>query len=115
MPMKIRPSSSATANRLPSLSITPSATLARAIPTVTTVADTMVETARAALAISAALAVSTIVSATVVTVGIARANVADGVIDNEGSLFAVALLLGLIFIGIGSFTLLPPRGRRHRH
>ncbi|MEI9803130.1 MAG: hypothetical protein WDN48_00105 [Pseudolabrys sp.] len=28
------------------------------------------------------------------TVGIARANVVDGVIDNEGSLFAVALLLG---------------------
>ncbi len=69
----------------------------------------------AALIASTALAVSTIVAATVVTVGIARANVADGVIDNEGSLFAVALLLGLIFIGIGSFTLLPPRGRRHRH
>jgi hypothetical protein len=70
--------------------------------------------ALAALIASAALAISTIVAATVVSVGIARANVADGVIDNEGSLFAVALLLGLIFIGIGGFAILPPRDR-HRH
>jgi len=65
----------------------------------------------AALIASAALAVSTIVAATVVSVGIARASAADGVIDNEGSLFAIALLLGLVFIGIGSFAILPPRGR----
>ena len=46
----------------------------------------------------------------------ARAAAADGVIDNEGGLFAVALLLGLIFIGIGGFSLLPPRDhRRPRH
>jgi hypothetical protein len=70
--------------------------------------------ALAALIASAALAISTIVAATVVSVGIARANVADGVIDNEGGLFAVALLLGLIFIGIGGFAILPPRDR-HRH
>jgi hypothetical protein len=67
--------------------------------------------ALAALIASAALAVSTIVAATVVSVGIARASAADGVIDNEGSLFAVALLLGLVFIGIGSFAILPPRNR----
>ena len=41
------------------------------------------------------LALSTIVAATVVSVGIARANVVGNVIDNEGSVFAVALLLGL--------------------
>jgi Mg2+/citrate symporter len=70
--------------------------------------------ALAALIASAALAISTIVAATVVSVGIARANVGDGVIDHEGSLFAVALLLGLIFIGIGSIHFLPPR-RRSRH
>jgi hypothetical protein len=70
--------------------------------------------ALAALIASAALAIGTVVAATVVSVGIARANVADGVIDNEGGLFAVALLLGLIFIGIGGFAILPPRGR-HRH
>ena len=50
------------------------------------------------------LALSTIVAATVVSVGIARANVVGNVIDNEGSLFMVALLLGLIFIGMGGLT-----------
>jgi hypothetical protein len=70
--------------------------------------------ALAALIASAALAISTIVAATVVSVGIARASAADGVIDNEGGLFAAALLLGLIFIGIGGFTIRPPGGRpRH--
>jgi hypothetical protein len=70
--------------------------------------------ALAALFATAALAISTIVAATVVSVGIARASVADGVLDQEGSLFAAALLLGLIFISIGGFTLRPPGGR-HRH
>jgi hypothetical protein len=70
--------------------------------------------ALAALIASAALAISTIVAATVVSVGIARASVADSVIDNEGSLFAVALLLGLIFIGVGGLAILPPRGWPHR-
>jgi hypothetical protein len=69
----------------------------------------------AQLAASIALAAGTIIAATVVSVGIARANVADGVIGNEGSLFTVALLLGLIFVGIGGLTLLPPRHHRHRH
>ena len=70
--------------------------------------------ALATLIATAALAISTIVAATVVSVGIARASVADGVLDHEGSLFAAALLLGLIFIGIGGFTIRPPGGRpRH--
>jgi hypothetical protein len=69
--------------------------------------------ALAALIASAALALSTIVTATVVSVGMARASVAEGVIDNEGGVFAVALLLGVIFIGAGGFAL-PPRGR-HKH
>jgi hypothetical protein len=47
-----------------------------------------------------------IVVATVVSVGIARADVIGNVIDNEGSLFAVALLLGLLFIGMGGLTIL---------
>ena len=71
--------------------------------------------ALAELAAIAALAACTIVAATVVSVGIARASIAGGVIDNEGSLFTVALLLGLVFIGIGGFSILPPGGRRHRH
>ena len=68
----------------------------------------------AELIASVALALCTIVAATVVTVGIARADVGGDVVGNEGGLFAVALLLGLIFIGFGSISMLPPRGRR-RH
>ena len=60
----------------------------------------------ASLIASAALAFATVVVATVVSVGIARANVVDNVIDNEGGLFAVALLLGLLFIGMGGLTIL---------
>ena len=43
-----------------------------------------------------------------------RADVAANVIDNEGGLFAIALLLGLLFIGMGSLTVLslPPH---HKH
>jgi hypothetical protein len=62
------------------------------------------------------LALSTIVAATVVSIGIARANVVGNVIDNEGSLFAVALLLGLIFIGMGgltAFTLSSHKPKKH--
>jgi hypothetical protein len=59
-----------------------------------------------------ALAVSTIIAASVLTVGIARAGAVDGVIGNQGSLFGGALLLGLIFLGIGGFAVLP-RGK-HR-
>lgn len=70
----------------------------------------------AELAAIGGLVVSTIVAATVISVGVARAAAADGVIDNEGGLFAIALLLGLIFIGIGGFSLLPPgEHRRPRH
>ncbi len=70
----------------------------------------------ASLIASLALALCTMVAATVVSVGIARASVGDGVIDNEGTLFVLALLLGLVaFLGIGSITLLPRRDPRHRH
>jgi hypothetical protein len=69
----------------------------------------------ASLIASIVLALGTIIAATVVSVGIARANAADSVIDNEGSLFAIALLLGLLFIGVSGITLLPRRGPRHRH
>jgi hypothetical protein len=62
--------------------------------------------ALAELVATAALAFAIIVLATVVSVGIARADVASNVIDNEGSLFAVALLLGLLFIGMGGLTIL---------
>lgn len=70
--------------------------------------------ALAALIASAGLALCTIVAATVVSVGIARASVADGVIDNEGGLFAAALLLGLLFIGMGGLTMLTLPGNKRK-
>ena len=63
------------------------------------------------------LCLGTFVAATAVTVGIAHADVVDGVIGHEGSLFAVALVLGLLFIGMGGLTVLnlSDRSRRSRH
>ena len=58
------------------------------------------------LVASVALAFSTLIAAAVVSVGIARADVASNVIDNESGVFAIALLLGLLFIGIGGLTML---------
>jgi len=58
------------------------------------------------------LALSTIVAVTAVSVGIACANVAGNVIDNEGSLFTIALLLGLIFIAMGGLTVFTLPGHR---
>jgi hypothetical protein len=52
------------------------------------------------------LALSVLVAATVVSIGVARADVATNVIDNEGGLFAIALLLGVLFIGMGGMTVL---------
>ena len=65
-----------------------------------------------------ALALCTIVAATVVTAGIARADVIGDVVGHEGSLFAVSLILGLLFIGMGGLTVLSlpsEKSRRHRH
>jgi hypothetical protein len=61
------------------------------------------------------LAIGTLVAATAFSVGFARANVAGAVIDNEGGLFTVALLLGVIFIGMGGLTVfhLPHRQKKH--
>jgi hypothetical protein len=61
--------------------------------------------ALAELIASVVLALGTIVTAIVVTPGVARASVADGVVGNEGSVFAIALVLGLAFIGMGGLTL----------
>ena len=70
--------------------------------------------ALAALIASVGLAVATIVVATAVTAGIAHAGVADGVIGHEGSLFGIALLLGIIFIGVGSLSVLPGEKPKRR-
>ena len=69
----------------------------------------------AELAAIAGLSIATLVAATVVSVGMARASVVDGVIDNDGGLFAIALMLGIAFIAIGGFAALMPSSRRPRH
>jgi hypothetical protein len=62
-----------------------------------------------------ALALCTLIAVTAVSVGIARADVIGNVIDNESSLFAIALLLGLLFIGLGGLTILSlPHGRQKK-
>ena len=53
----------------------------------------------------AGLALSTIVAATVVSVGIARADVAGDIVGHEGSVFGVALVLGLLFLAMGGLTM----------
>jgi hypothetical protein len=64
---------------------------------------------------SLTLALSTLVVVSVVGVGVARADVVSGVIDNEGGVFAIALLLGLLFIGMGGVTIISlPHPSRHR-
>jgi hypothetical protein len=73
------------------------------------------ESRAAALAAIAGLTISTVIAVTAITVGAAHAGVVDGVVDNEGSVFAVALVLGLVFIGVGGFSLLPPGRRRRPH
>ena len=60
------------------------------------------------------LALCVLVAATVVSIGVARADVATNVIDNEGGLFAIALLLGLLFIGMGGLTALSLPHPRHK-
>jgi hypothetical protein len=70
--------------------------------------------ALAELIASVALAGGTAVVATVVTAGIARAEVAEGIIGHEGSLFGVALLLGLIFIGMSGLSFAPGNRPKRR-
>ena len=65
----------------------------------------------AELAAIAGLTIATLIAATAVSVGIARASVIDGVIDNDGGLFTIALLLGLAFVAIGGLSLLPGERR----
>lgn len=68
--------------------------------------------ATAELVAGIALALSTMVVATVLSVGVAHAGVVDGVVGHEGSLFGIALLLGLIFIGLGGISALPDEKKK---
>ena len=61
-------------------------------------------TAGVALLISAALAVSTAVAATAVSIGIARADVAGVAANGDGASLAVALGIGLLISALGGLT-----------
>lgn len=72
----------------------------------------------AELVASLGLALSTLIAVTVVSAGIARADVAMNVmnvIDNETGLFALALIVGLLFAAMGGLTLLSLPGHKHKH
>jgi hypothetical protein len=73
--------------------------------------------ALAQLLATVGLALSTIVAVTVVSIGVARASVAGNVIDNEGSVFTVALVLGVVLFiamsGLTAFTLPGHRPKKH--
>jgi len=69
---------------------------------------------RAELVATVALAVCTLIAATAVSVGIARADAAGAIIDNEGGLFAIALVLGLLFVALGGLSALTLPGHRLR-
>jgi len=69
--------------------------------------------ALAQLLATVGLALSTIVAVTVVSIGVARASVAGNVIDNESSVFTVALVLGVVlFIAMGGLTAFTLPGHR---
>ena len=53
---------------------------------------------------TAALALSTAVAVTAVSIGIARADVVGAVAKGEGAPFAVALLIGLLLAAMGGLT-----------
>lgn len=61
-----------------------------------------------------ALALCTLVAVTVVSVGMARANVIANVVGHESSLFGIALMLGLLFVVMGGITAWPSGPRRSR-
>ena len=61
------------------------------------------------------LALCAFVAVFIVSIEIARANIAaTRIIDNEGSVFALALVLGLLFVIMGGLTVLTLPHRRKR-
>lgn len=68
----------------------------------------------AAFVTTIVLTICTLIAVTAVSVGIARANPAGPIIDNEGGLFAIALVLGLVFVLMGGLTVLTLPGHRFR-
>jgi hypothetical protein len=61
---------------------------------------------------TAALALSTAVAVTAVSIGIARADVVGAVAKGDGAPFAVALLIGLLLAAMGGLTAVVAGGTR---
>jgi hypothetical protein len=61
---------------------------------------------------TAALALSTAVAVTAVSIGIARADVVGSVAKGNGAPFAVALLIGLLLSAAGALTAIVAAGPR---
>ena len=66
--------------------------------------------ARVELITTAALALSTAVAVTAVSIGIARADVIGAAARGEGKHFAVALFVGLLLSGMGGLTAIMANG-----
>jgi hypothetical protein len=58
------------------------------------------------------LALSTLVAVTVVSIGIARADVLVARADQDGAPLAIALFIGILFAAMGGLTALMAEGRR---
>jgi hypothetical protein len=63
---------------------------------------------------SLTLALSTLVTATVITIGYARAAPLETMAAGDSGLFGLALLLGLLLASFGGLTAAMARGRRSR-
>jgi hypothetical protein len=61
-----------------------------------------------------ALALSTVVAATAVSMGIARAEAFGARIDSDGAPLAIALLIGLLLSTMGGLTAIMAEGRKAR-
>ena len=69
--------------------------------------------ARVELIATIALALSTLIAVTVVSIGIARADVFGAQANPDGAPFAIALFLGLLLSAMGGLTALMAREPRH--
>lgn len=67
-----------------------------------------------AVVMTLVLAVTTLIAATVASVGSARASAVSDVVGHEAGLFGAALALGLVFIVMGGITAWPHGPRRGR-
>jgi hypothetical protein len=59
-----------------------------------------------------ALAVSLLIAATAVSIGMARAQALGAVPHSDGTPLAIAVLLGLVFVSMGGLTAIAARDRR---